>query len=84
MKLNVPALCAVIAVILSGCTTSQQGSAGKEDLARAARGIIGTSLIGTRGATPRDQDNIDDTIAGSCAVGVFTKAECERHTRETQ
>lgn len=84
MKLNALALCAATAVILSGCTTSQQGSAGKEDLSRATRGIIGTSLIGARGATPRDQDKIDDTVAGACAVKVFTQAECDRHTKETQ
>lgn len=45
---------------------------------------MGTSLLGTRGATPRDQDNIDDTVAGACAVKVFTQVECDRHTKETQ
>lgn len=83
MKPNVPVLCAVIAVTLAGCTTSQQGTAGKEDLARATRGIIGTSLLGTKGLTPRDQDNIDDVVAGACAVKVFSELECRRHNQET-
>lgn len=81
---NVLVLCAAIAVTLAGCTTSQQGSAGKEDLAKAARGIIGTSLIGTKGASTRDQDNIDDTVAGACAVGTFTTTECLRHQKLTE
>lgn len=84
MKLNVLVLCAAIALITTGCTTSKQGSAGKEDLARSTRAIIGTSLIGTKGATPRDQDNIDDTVAGACAVGTFNKDECRRHQEQTQ
>lgn len=83
MKLNVLALCGVIAVTLVGCTTSKQGSAGKEDLARSARSIFGTELIGTRGATPRDQDNIDDAVAGACAVGSYSPIECRRHQQET-
>lgn len=72
------------AVILASCTTSKQGSAGSEDLARAARSIFGTELIGTRGATPQDQDNIDDTVAGACAVGSYKAEECRRHQVLTQ
>lgn len=45
---------------------------------------MGTSLIGTRGATPRDQDNIDDTVAGACAVGAYNKTECQRHQELTE
>lgn len=79
MSLKRLALCVGCAVILASCTTSKQGSAGKEDLARAARSIFGTDIIGTRGATPRDQDNIDDTVAGACAVGSYKPEECRRH-----
>ena len=83
MLLKRLALCAVTAVTLAGCTTSRQGSAGTEDLAKAARSIMGTELIGTRGATPQDQDNIDDTVAGACAVGTYSKVECRRHQEKT-
>jgi hypothetical protein len=68
----------------ASCTTSQQGSAGKEDFAKTTRQIIGTSLIGARGATPADQDKIDDTLAGTCAVGVFTADECRLHQERTK
>lgn len=83
MKLNALALCAAFALTLAGCTTSKQGSAGKEDLSRAARSIFGTELVGARGATARDQDKIDDTVTGACAVGAYTPAECRRHQQET-
>lgn len=64
---------------MAGCSHSQQGNAAKPDLIRATRGIVGTDLIGARGATPRDQDKIDDTIAGLCGVKVYTESECDRH-----
>lgn len=48
-------------------------------MAAGARAIVGTSLIGTRGATPRDQENIDDSVAGMCGAGSYTQAECARH-----
>lgn len=84
MQLKRLVLCVVSAVMITGCTTSQQGSAAKQDLSKAARAIFGTELIGTRGATPQDQDNIDDTVAGACAVGAYKPDECDRHTTTTQ
>lgn len=84
MQLNVLVLCVVTAAIAAGCTTSKPGNAAKADLAKGTRAIIGTELIGTRGATPRDQDNIDDTVAGACAVGVYGPEECERHNALTE
>lgn len=77
-------LCVGFAVTLASCTTSKPGSAAKDDIARGARAIIGTSLIGARGATDRDQDKIDDTVAGACSVGTFNKTECRRHQEETE
>ncbi|MDX0698125.1 hypothetical protein [Sinorhizobium medicae] len=55
------------------CGTSGPGSA------TALRGIVGTDLIGARGATPADQRKIDRTVVGICAAAVWTKGECARH-----
>lgn len=79
MKLSAVVLCGVSVLTLASCTTSKQGNAGKEDLVKTARSIIGTELIGTKGASPKDQDNIDSTVAGACAAGVYTKPECRHH-----
>ncbi|GAB4362285.1 MAG: hypothetical protein Kow0026_25970 [Oricola sp.] len=70
---------AASALILAACTTSPPVAAGKADIARAARGIFGTSLIGVRGATPVDQDGIDAAVTGACAAGSYTPEECRRH-----
>jgi hypothetical protein len=78
---NALALCAAIAATTACSTTSPPASAGSKDVARGARAIFGTSLIGTRGATERDQDNIDDAVAGGCAAGSYTKSECVRHEK---
>ncbi len=70
----------VVSVLtLAGCTTSQMVSASGDRQKATARAIVGTSLIGARGATPKDQDKIDDTVAGVCGAGVWTKSECARH-----
>jgi len=45
----------------------------------ALRSIVGTDLIGARGATPADQRKIDRTVVGICAAAIWTTAECERH-----
>jgi hypothetical protein len=46
------------------------------------RKVVGTSLVGARGATPTDQLRIDETAAGLCGAGVWTRTECARHGRE--
>lgn len=51
-------------------------------MAAGARAIVGTSLLGARGATVKDQDSIDDAVAGLCGAGSYTRAECARHDRE--
>ena len=58
---------------LTGCGTSGPGSAG------ALRRIVGTDLLGARGATAEDQRKIDRTVVGICAGGIWTRAECARH-----
>ena len=87
MKLIAFGWIVVSAAILMGCTTSKEGAASpspKNDVRAAARAIVGTSLIGVRGATPEDQENIDDTAAGVCGAGVWTKDECRAHTEATK
>ena len=67
------------ASILAGCGGSQTTLAQRGDLSGSARSIVGTSLVGARGASPRDQDAIDETAAGLCGAGVWTRSECARH-----
>ena len=72
------------AVLAAGCSTSGQVSASKVRLNSSARAIVGTALIGTRGATAEDQDAIDDTAAGLCGARVWTPSECARHGEESR
>ncbi|ULJ73318.1 hypothetical protein L2W42_06845 [Rhizobium gallicum] len=69
----------VCALSVAACTTSQRVSVSSQNLRQTARAIVGTSLIGAKGATPKDQAAIDDTAAGVCAAGVWTKSECSAH-----
>lgn len=43
------------------------------------RRVVGTDLIGARGATPEDQRKIDRTVVGICAGDVWTQAQCRAH-----
>jgi len=74
-------LCAAIASLLGACTTSVPIVAMKGNLIESTRGIVGTSLIGAVGKTDADQDKIDDTVAGLCGAGVYTKMECLAHRK---
>ncbi|MGN7883619.1 hypothetical protein [Ensifer sp. 22460] len=67
------ALITIPALMLVGCGTSAPASV------TALRSIVGTDLIGARGATPEDQRKIDRTAVGICAAAIWTKAECKRH-----
>ncbi|RUV44589.1 MAG: hypothetical protein E5X45_00880 [Mesorhizobium sp.] len=60
---------------LAACTTSAVSGA------PALRSAIGSSLAGAQGKTIADQNKIDRTMAPSCAIGLYTPAECDRHTR---
>nr|WP_109614141.1 hypothetical protein [Pseudaminobacter salicylatoxidans] len=68
----------VAATMLAACTTSPPAPATGEGL----RKVVGTSLIGATGMTPADQLKIDETAAGLCGAGVWTKSECARHGRD--
>ena len=77
-----PVFFAVCAAIVAGCTTSTPAGVGEraeQEVSQAARSIVGTSLVGANGATPADQDAIDDTAAGLCAAKVWTPSECQAH-----
>nr|WP_048649110.1 hypothetical protein [Nitratireductor soli] len=75
MRLSVGALVIAAALIVAGCTTSKPVPVTSEGL----RAVVGTSLIGARGATPRDQRKIDETAAGLCGASVWSASECARH-----
>lgn len=70
----------VVALTLVGCSTSKPAPVTTDGL----RAVVGTSLIGARGATSADQGKINETVAGLCGGGVWTRSECARHGREVQ
>ncbi|RWC28799.1 hypothetical protein [Mesorhizobium sp.] len=45
------------------------------------RSALGNSLAGAQGKTVGDQNKIDRTMAPGCAVKLYTRAECDLHTR---
>src|SRR5690606_23530976 len=61
------------ALMLVGC-----GISGPADVTGQRR-VVGTDLVGARGATAADQRKIDRTVVGLCAGGVWTKEECRQH-----
>ncbi|MDX0759822.1 hypothetical protein GOD62_28230 [Sinorhizobium medicae] len=79
MKLIALALTAACALSAAGCTSTQQVSASKDRLNQAASAVVGTSLIGARGATPADQDKIDEPSRGLCGASAWSQSECARH-----
>ncbi len=64
--------------------STQQVSASKDRLNQAVRAVVGTSLIGAQGATPADQDKIDETTAGLCGARAWTQSECARRDAAQQ
>ncbi|WP_244631409.1 hypothetical protein [Neorhizobium sp. AL 9.2.2] len=68
-------MCALMA---AGCGTSAPASA------PGLRRVVGTDLIGARGATPSDQRKIDRTAVGLCSGGVWTSQECAKHGQEVE
>ncbi|WP_245429664.1 hypothetical protein [Mesorhizobium sp. DCY119] len=66
--------------MLAACSTSSKAPASADGL----RKVVGTSLVGTKGATPADQMNIDQTVAGLCGAAIWTPSECARHGGETR
>ncbi|AUX76784.1 MULTISPECIES: hypothetical protein [Sinorhizobium] len=67
------ALTMMPALILAGCGTSAPANVS------GLRGVVGTDLVGARGATAADQRRIDRTVVGLCAASVWVKSECTRH-----
>jgi hypothetical protein len=65
---------------LAACSTSPTAPAGIEGL----RAVVGTTLIGARGATPADQEAIDQTAAGLCGAAVWTRTQCAEHGRRSR
>jgi hypothetical protein len=47
----------------------------------ALRSALGNSLAGAQGKTAEDQNRIDRTMAPGCSIGLYTPAECDRHTK---
>lgn len=78
--LKTGALSIAAALMLVGCSTSKPAPVTSDGL----RAVVGTSLIGARGATSADQGKIDETVAGLCGGGVWTRSECARHGREAR
>lgn len=60
-------------LMVAGCGTSAPVDA------TGLRRVVGTDLIGARGATVADQRKIDRTAVGLCAGAVWTKEECRQH-----
>ena len=77
LKSSVPIV--LLAVLLGACSTSRPATADKTDIRNSLRPIVGTTLVGAKGATPVDQDKIDETAAGLCGAGIWTKSECAKH-----
>ncbi|MDO3434312.1 hypothetical protein QWJ46_16655 [Rhizobium sp. CBN3] len=61
------------AAMLAGCGTS-----GPADVSGLRR-VVGTDLIGARGATDAEQRKIDRTVVRLCAGGVWSRKECSLH-----
>ncbi|WP_297557523.1 hypothetical protein [Nitratireductor sp.] len=80
MRLKTGVLAIAAALSVAGCSTSKPVPVMSDGL----RNVVGTSLIGARGATADDQRKIDETAAGLCGSGVWSQTECARHGRETQ
>lgn len=72
-KLVVSAFASVL--LVTGCSTSRTVPVSIDGL----RSVVGTSLIGARGETSTDQRAIDETAAGLCGAGIWTRTECSRH-----
>ena len=74
-RLSRPAAALTTALLLAGCGTSGVNGV------PALRSALGSSLAGAQGKTLADQTKIDRTMAPGCAIGLYTAAECDRHTK---
>lgn len=67
-------------MLLAACSTTKPAPVSSDGLRR----VVGTSLIGAQGKTPADQAKINETAAGLCGGGIWTKSECARHGKESR
>lgn len=79
MRLTALLFCIASVSSVAGCSTSREVAASKDRQVDAVRATVGTALIGARGKTSADQNQIDETAARLCATGAWTKPECARH-----
>ena len=80
MRLKTGVLAIAAALSVAGCSTTKRAPVTSDGL----RDVVGTSLIGARGATAVDQRSVDETVAGLCGASVWSPSECARHGRETR
>ena len=77
-RLAMAAMLSGAVFVTAGCSTT--GTVGaKAEIRDTIRVVVGTDLIGARGASERDQRKIDVTAAGLCSARVWTGPECRRH-----
>ncbi|WP_252193262.1 hypothetical protein [Rhizobium sp. CSW-27] len=73
-QVTMPMMLALVSTLaLTACGTTAPASVA------GLRRVVGTDLIGARGATPADQRKIDRTVVGLCAATVWSKPECAAH-----
>ncbi|MCF6370690.1 hypothetical protein [Rhizobium halophilum] len=66
------------AAMLVGCGVSGPASVS------GLRSVVGTDLLGARGATDADQRKIDRTVVRLCEGAVYTRNDCARHDEAFQ
>lgn len=68
----------LVAIMTAALITAGCGTSAPADVIGLRR-VVGSDLIGARGATAADQRKIDRTVVGLCAGSVWSKAECALH-----
>jgi hypothetical protein len=68
----------LLTLMMSALTLAGCGHSGPANVS-GVRNVLGTDLLGARGATEADQRKIDRTIVRGCAGGVWSKDECSKH-----
>ncbi|ABS12993.1 hypothetical protein I6H96_11230 [Brucella anthropi] len=71
----------LLALMMSALTLAGCGHSGPANVS-GVRNVLGTDLLGARGATEADQRKIDRTIVRGCAGGVWSKDECAIHDKK--
>lgn len=58
---------------MAGCGTTRPASV------EGLKKIVGDDLVGTIGATEKDQNNINRSVVRYCEVDLLTRSQCARH-----